>query len=88
MSIFISHSRKDGELVERVKRSLNVLGEAFTPIVYEDIPPSAKKGPDWDNIDRLVKEVDMLLLFRPTFVFLGVEEWEPLDWGGRVGSAE
>lgn len=68
MTIFISHSKRDADLVMRVKKSLNLLDEAFTPVVYEDLPISQKKGPDWDNIDRLVKAADMLLLFHTSNV--------------------
>lgn len=63
MPIFISHSQKDIELVNRVKKALDVLGTSFNPIVYEDFPPAKRSGPDWDNIGRLIRESDIVLLF-------------------------
>ncbi len=59
--IFVSHSRRDELMVARVTRALSLLGKPFEAVVYENLPETAKAGPDWWNIDNLIRRFWLLL---------------------------
>jgi hypothetical protein len=59
--IFLSHSRKDKELVDLVKRSMGVM--SFQTVVYEDLPDEDRPKPDWNAIKEQIQYSDMVFLF-------------------------
>lgn len=62
MSVFISHSRRDVELVNLVRASLPLAGPQI--IVYEDLPPTLSEGsPDAKRIKELIRDCKAVLLF-------------------------
>ena len=60
MRVFISHSRKDADLVQRLKAGLGVM--EYQPIVYEDLP-SEVNHPDYQRIKSLILGADVVFLF-------------------------
>ncbi len=61
MEIFLSHSRKDLNLVNTVKKALGLLD--YHTIVYEDLPENLKPGKDLDNIRNLINRSQLVFLF-------------------------
>ena len=61
MEIFLSHSRKDLNLVDTVKKALGLLD--YHTIVYEDLPENLKPGKDLDNIRNLISQSQLVFLF-------------------------
>lgn len=61
MEIFLSHSRKDLNLVNIVKRALGLLD--YHTIVYEDLPENLKSGKDLDNIRNFINQSQLVFLF-------------------------
>ena len=61
MNIFVSHSRRDLDLVNEVKRALGVVD--YSPIIYEDLPPDLKAGPDMTNIKNLINQSELVFIF-------------------------
>ena len=61
MEIFISHSRKDLNLVDTVKKAIGLLD--YHSIVYEDLPETQKSSKDLDNIKDLIKQSKLVFLF-------------------------
>ena len=60
MQVFISHSKKDSDLVNRVKAALGVMD--FPSIVYEDLPNDTST-PDYKRIKSLIQNADIVFLF-------------------------
>ncbi len=61
MEIFLSHSRKDLNLVNTVKKALGLLN--YHTIVYEDLPENLKPWEDRDNIRNLISRSQLIFLF-------------------------
>jgi hypothetical protein len=61
MEIFLSHSRKDLNLVNTVKKSLGLLD--YHAIVYEDLPENLRAGKDLHNIRNLINQSQLVFLF-------------------------
>ncbi|AKA48291.1 hypothetical protein IX51_03335 [uncultured archaeon] len=61
MEIFLSHSRKDLNLVNTVKKALGLLD--YHTIVYEDLPENLRPGKDLDNIRNLISQSQLVFLF-------------------------
>ena len=61
MEIFLSHSRKDLNLVNTVKKALGLLD--YHTIVYEDLPENLRAGKDLDNIRNLINQSQLVFLF-------------------------
>ena len=61
MNIFVSHSRRDLDLINEVKRALGVVD--YSPIIYEDLPPDLKAGPDMTNIKNLINQSELVFIF-------------------------
>jgi hypothetical protein len=61
MEIFLSHSSKDLNLVNTVKKALGLLD--YHTIVYEDLPENLKPGKDLDNIGNLINQSHLVFLF-------------------------
>ncbi len=61
MEIFLSHSRKDLNLINTVKKALGLLN--YHTIVYEDLPENRKPGKDLDNIKNLIDQSQLVFLF-------------------------
>lgn len=60
MKIFLSHSRKDEALVNRINAGLGVMD--LPPIIYEDLEESVN-GPDYQRIKSLIQSSDVVFLF-------------------------
>ncbi len=60
-TIFISHSRKDEELVRAVKKALENVGH--TPVIEELIPTEEQEAVPYEEIQTNVKESEFLFLF-------------------------
>lgn len=61
VKVFVSHSRKDIDIINEVKRALTIVD--FSPIVYEDLPKDLKVGPDMTNIWNLISQSDLVFIF-------------------------
>ena len=61
MEVFLSHSRKDLNLVNTVKKALGLLD--YHTIVYEDLPENLRAGKDLDNIRNLINQSQLVFLF-------------------------
>ena len=61
MEVFLSHSRKDLNLVGTVRKALGLLD--YHTIVYEDLPENLKPGKDLDNIRNLINQSQLVFLF-------------------------
>ena len=60
MRVFISHSRKDADLIQRLKAGLALMD--FQPIVYEDLPENVNLQ-DYQTIKTLIQSSDVVFLF-------------------------
>lgn len=60
VQIFLSHSRKDEDLIEKLKAGLGVMN--YQPIVYEDLAESVNI-PDYQRIRTLIQGSDVVFLF-------------------------
>lgn len=60
-TIFISHSKKDRELVEAIAKMLRNVGQ--TPIIEEYIPKDAKEVVPYEEIRKNVEFSDYIFLF-------------------------
>lgn len=67
--VFISHSRRDEELVDRIDRALDLVGYDTLIYEWEDIPD---EEPDRDAIKRKMSECDACFVF-PTPTVRGQE---------------
>jgi len=60
--VFISHSKKDQELINNVATMLKNVDEE--PVVMEYMPKTARDRPNWSLIRKHVSESDYLMLFK------------------------
>lgn len=63
MTIFISHSKQDTELVNIVRDGLGVLGTGLQAVVYEDLP-KVDRGEDSRRIKSLIDLSQAVFLFQ------------------------
>lgn len=60
--VFISHSKKDQELIDNVAQMLKNVDEV--PIVMEYMPKKARDRPNWSLIRKHVADSEYLMLFK------------------------